>query len=177
MWNKGSVLTIYLVLGGLVACKSGQSTVSGSQAKFQEDLAAYRPRFAPVAKPNGQPTPQVVVAAPSAKPTGDIGGELGRLRAEIAEANKNLRFAQGYWVQVYSGSSREEANRIMTNLRYALSDEKPELVYSQPNYKVKVGNFFHKYDAYQLYAELKGQYPNAFIASGRISIELDKYRN
>jgi hypothetical protein len=161
----------------MVACKSGQSTVSGPPPKFQEDLAQYRPRFAPVAKPQGQPTPQVVIAASSAKPTGDIGAELGRLRADIAEANRNLRFAQGYWVQVYSGSSREEANRVMTHLRYALSDQKPELVYAQPNYRVKVGNFFHKYEAYQLYSELKGQYPNAFIAAGRISIDLDKYRN
>ncbi len=166
-----------LFLIGLEGCKSTQPIAHPATGKYQEDLSQYRIKYSPVVRPTTDPAVNVLVNAPNtARLTGDIGPELARLRAEMAENNKNLRFTQGFWVQVYSGGSREEAERMMTNLRYTLPLERPELTYVQPNYKVKVGNFFYKYEAYRLYTELRAQYPNAIITAGRISIDLEKYR-
>jgi SPOR domain len=177
MRHKSCFCLPCFLLVGLIGCKTGRPGPA-DVPKYQEDLSQYRIKYAPVAKPKDEPGLTVKVNAPNTvRPTGDIGPELDRLRAAMAENNKNLRYTQGYWVQVYSGGSREEAERVMTSLRYTLAREKPELAYTQPNYKVKVGNFFYKYEAYQLYHELKGQYPNALITAGRISIDLDRYRN
>ncbi|WP_448519434.1 SPOR domain-containing protein [Rhodoflexus sp.] len=162
-----------LLLGGLASCKK---TVSGTAVPpFSMDLSVYRPQFAASEQPIGQPQGNSVPAATTVSIAGDIQAQLNAMRETMSASNKTLKFSQGYRVVIYSGGNRDEANKVMTDVR-RLTTEVPELVYEQPNFRVKVGNFFSKTDAFALYTQIKPAYPNAFITNERITIPLEKYR-
>jgi hypothetical protein len=147
-----------------------------------EDLSAYRPVFSktsPVAEPDkntSRPDTPVTNSGKTTAMSGHVNENLQRIRSEIALSNKNLKFAQGYKVQLYSGTSREEANKIINDFKILNLNEKPELSYDPPNYKVRVGNFFNKTDAHRLYIMVRNDYPNAILIADRISIVLDSQR-
>ena len=50
-------------------------------------------------------------------------------------------------------------------------DLEPELVYNQPNYKVKVGKFLTRLEAQPLFTQLKKEFDNAIVAPERIYID------
>ncbi|MCS7019627.1 MAG: SPOR domain-containing protein [Cytophagales bacterium] len=108
--------------------------------------------------------------------SGSIQPKLNALRQAMAATNKNIKFSQGFRVVVYSGNNREEANKVISEVR-KLTTETPELVYEQPNFRVKLGNFFTRADAFALYTQIKSNYPNAVIVNDRITIPIEKYRS
>lgn len=168
-----------LLTAALIGCKSA-STVTYVPT-FKMDLSAYRPHI---------PEPQAVQpeslsntandgvaqTASQVSITGSIEPQLNALREAMAAANKKLKFSQGYRVVVYSGSNREEANKVMNDVR-KIASETPELVYEQPNFRVKLGNFFSRADAFALYTRIRPAYPNAVIVNERITIPIEKYRS
>jgi hypothetical protein len=165
-----------------VSCKSSQTGGNPGPVTYQEDLSRYQWRDYKRLSPDelakqAQAAPAVTMPAGNGtQPTGAANAELDAVRATLAENNKLLRYAQGYRVQVYSGNSRDEANRLITQLRLSLDQDKPELVYDPPNYKVKVGDYFHKYEAYRLYVQLLPSYPAAIIVQDRINLDLSRYK-
>ncbi len=170
------LITIYALT---VACKSA-STVTYAPP-FTMDLSAYRPE---VAEPEQTSNSVVntVNATTSVQNTqivsisGTVQAQLNAMREAIAASNKNLKFSQGFRLVIYSGSNRDEANKVMANVR-KITTEIPELVYEQPNFRVKLGNFFNKTDAFALYTQIKSVYPHAVITNERITIPLEKYRS
>jgi hypothetical protein len=89
---------------------------------------------------------------------------------QIALTNKSVRYAQGYRIQIYSGNSRDEATNAR-NRSYALYPEiTPHIVYNQPTFRVKVGDFVDRLDAQRVYAGLLAEFPNAMVVQDRIEI-------
>lgn len=170
------VLSVCL-LGALAGCKK---TVSGTAIpSFSMDLSPYRPQFVAAEQPAAPPQQGTNAAVSSANAPavimGSIQAQLNAVREAMAASNKNLKFLQGYRVVIYSGGNRDEANKVMTEVR-RITNETPELVYEQPNFRVKLGSFFNKTDAFALYMQIKPAYPNAVITHERITIPLEKYR-
>lgn len=172
------LITIYAVA---VACKSA-STVTYAPP-FTMDLSAYRPRVAEPEQESNPSTNTTVVNATApvqntqnVSVSGTIQAQLNAMREAMAASNKNLKFSQGFRLVIYSGGSRDEANKVMADVR-KITTEIPELVYEQPNFRVKLGNFFNKTDAFALYTQIKSVYPHAVITNERITIPLEKYRS
>lgn len=170
------LITIYAVA---VACKSA-STVTYAPP-FTMDLSAYRPRVAEPEQKSNPPANPVNATPPmqntqTVSVSGTIQAQLNAMREAMAASNKNLKFSQGFRLVIYSGGNRDEANKVMTDVR-KITTEIPELVYEQPNFRVKLGNFFNKTDAFALYTQIKSVYPHAVITNERITIPLEKYRS
>lgn len=167
------IITAVLIV--VSSCKSA-STVSYAPP-FSMDLSVYRPV---VAEPKPQNTPVAnnsnVNISTNVNISGSIQPKLNALRQAMAATNKNIKFSQGFRVVVYSGNNREEANKVISEVR-KLTTETPELVYEQPNFRVKLGNFFTRADAFALYTQIKSNYPNAVIVNDRITIPIEKYRS
>ena len=72
-----------------------------------------------------------------------------------------------YTIQVYIGRSREEANQIREKVYRILPDEEPVLIYKQPSYKVNVGKYFDKVDAYKTLNILKSNFTGAMLVPER----------
>ncbi len=159
----------------LVACKT-TSTVSNLQnMNFSDDVSSFRVKF----NPNDTPTQiantqNYTVQQPAIslqEPVGSIKIDLDTLLGQIAESNKSFS-VKGYRIQIYSGLDRKEAEKAISdfnNLRVSLED-KPELEYVQPNFKVKVGNYLDKPKAYELYYKIKGIFPSASFIYEKIKI-------
>ena|ERR1700754_1551142 len=75
----------------------------------------------------------------------------------------------GYRVQIFSGSNRKDAY----NAQARLQDQYPELrtyiIYSEPNFKVRAGDFKTRLEAQKLMQELRPSFTSLFIISEKIN--------
>jgi hypothetical protein len=75
----------------------------------------------------------------------------------------------GYRVQVFSGSNRKDAY----NAQAKLQDQYPELrtyiIYNEPNFKVRAGDFRTRLEAQKLMQELQPSFSSLFIISEKIN--------
>ena len=69
----------------------------------------------------------------------------------------------GFRVQVYFGSKRAMANDAKTEFLMKYPDEDVYLIYQQPNYKVRVGDFKTRLEAYRLYRKIHPDFGSTFI--------------
>lgn len=118
----------------------------------------------------------------------DIVAQVGRVRVfkdpkidividkqkEICSADNTI---DGFRVQIFMGSGNEapdEANEVMK----VFSEEFPlvpaYLVFGQPYYRVRVGDFRTRIEAEKLHLILKEKYPKAFVTADKIQLpEID----
>jgi hypothetical protein len=159
----------------LVACKT-TSTVSNLQnMNFSDDVSSFRVKFNPTDTPtqiaNTYPHTVQQSSISLQEPVGSVKVALDTLLGQIAESNKSFS-VKGYKIQIYSGLDRKEAEKAIAdfnNLRVSLED-RPELEYTQPNFKVKVGNYLDKPKAYELYYKIKSIFPSASVIYEKIKI-------
>jgi 5-carboxymethyl-2-hydroxymuconate isomerase len=76
-----------------------------------------------------------------------------------------------YTIQVYIGRSREESNQVREKVYRVLPDEKPELSYRQPSWRVTVGKYFKREDAYKTLTILKETFPGVMLVPERNQLE------
>ncbi len=110
---------------------------STTTATYNEDLSSQRPRVEVVAAVEKDPIEEKVEdVTPSHDQTAVVDNKL----KEITSHSGTSRTAQGFTIQVYSGTSREQASQAKTQVYRILPNSRPETKYEQPIYKVRVGN-------------------------------------
>src|SRR5690606_1545865 len=78
--------------------------------------------------------------------------------------------ALGFRIQIFSGSSRNEAYAIQARCQQRYENINTYITYTQPNYRVKVGDFRSRSEAQSFMAELKRSYPSVFLFTEQIYI-------
>lgn len=79
----------------------------------------------------------------------------------------------GYKVQIFSGKSRWEANKVRSELINEFQNEiSAEVVYQAPNFKVRVGNHRDRLSATKQLHELKEDHPGSFIVKDVIKLPI-----
>ena len=140
---------------------------SSSSTTYNEDLSSERPSVEAVAQVDSievEEKPQDV--APSHDQTSEIDNKL----QAITTQNRTSRTAAGFTIQVYSGTSREQASQAKAKVYKIIPNSRPETKYEQPIYKVRVGEFGDRLEAQNLYAELVGNFPDAIVIPSRIRL-------
>lgn len=167
----------FVMLGLYFSCSSAGNTPQKSDVytvDYNEDLSVHRtsydfnsPEEAPSAPRNagGNISPE-----PGVNVSKDITEELNQLTDEVADRNKDVKTVQGFTVQVYSGTSREQAEQVQRQVYHVVPDVQPEIKYMQPNYKVQVGKFVERLEAQKTYSMLKQEFPSSLIIPDRIRI-------
>ena len=157
---------ILFILIGFYGCTPKAAT-SSSTAGYNEDISAFRPKAEPSSNiinediDPGNET-KVIEKAPYTKPSHDITSDLDVVLGNIAAENKNKPYTT-YTVQVYTGRSREEANDAKLQVYRVLPDANPQIVYKQPKYKVSVGHFENRAEAYKTFQTLKKAFAGAML--------------
>jgi len=134
---------------------------------YNEDLSSQRPRVEAIAQVDSiqvEEKPEDVV------PTHDQTAEIDTKLQAITTQNRTSRTAAGFTIQVYSGTSREQASQAKARVYKIIPDARPETKYEQPIYKVRVGEFGDRLAAQDLYAELVGNFPDAIVIPSRIRL-------
>lgn len=70
---------------------------------------------------------------------------------------------RGFRVQIFSGSSRNEAYAVQSRFQNAYKDMGSYVTYNEPNYRVKVGDFRSRAEATNFMRVLRSQYSNVFV--------------
>ena len=156
-----------------VGCAQRAVVKTQDDPLLKEDLSVYRTDYEKILKEEKEAANDSVSTRRSikkVKPIYDITEELDQVLTEIAQARKEIGFVEGFTVLVYNGVDREKAYKARDLLYRAMPDEKARLAFVQPNYKVKVGRFYSKLEAYEIQQRLKQEFPTAIIIPEKIKI-------
>lgn len=77
---------------------------------------------------------------------------------------------KGFRIQVFSGNQRAQAMRIRTEILSLYPDTRVYLIYKQPTFRVRVGDFLTREDAKSWLIDLQKTYKSAFIVPDNILI-------
>ncbi len=150
------------------ACASsagkGTTTDVGKPAvkeKVSEDLSVYRPKYN---------TPEVT-AVTRIEPTNHVNNKVAALMDTVTSVNKNIKYAQGYRILAYNGSERQNVMNLRKAIISRVPNTKDYLTYQQPNFRLKVGDFFSRVEAQQVLNRLSDLIPNAQIVQDQINID------
>ena len=104
-----------------------------------------------------------VMTAVSFAQEGTVTIDQDRDIAKLLEYKKDLNTIEFYKIQIFSNSSRSEAEKARSNFRNSYGEFTTDLVYDTPNYKIQVGKFRTKLEADRALQKIKRKYSNAFI--------------
>lgn len=86
------------------------------------------------------------------------------------ELNQAVNGIQGYRIQIFFGSDRKSANEARTKFLQLFPETEAYLVYQQPNFKVRVGDFRNQLEAQAIYRSLLTQFETVFIVPDKINL-------
>jgi len=173
--KKYFLWTLLLSILALSGCsKKNLSSSSGSE--YHEDLSVVRPHFEyiePVFEKKNEP---VTAPVNSNSKTGSdkalyVNKRLEMVLDTMAKQNKAIRYISGYRIQIYVGNVRQEADAAKSYIYQSFPDLTPYVSYSQPTYRVKVGDFMYRSDAEQYLDQIREQYSSAVILADRVEIK------
>ena len=100
----------------------------------------------------------------------DISYELDSIIKIIKDENKSDRFLEGYTIQIYLGGDRIKAEEIEEKITEIDSLIFKNTVFTQPNYRVKIGQYIDRFKVAEEYQRFKKLFPNAIIIPERIKV-------
>lgn len=84
--------------------------------------------------------------------------------------NADKKSMQGYRIQLYYGANRKEAIMLKAIFLREYPETDVYLIYQQPNFKVRMGDFKTKFDADRFFKKIKDDYPACFIVPDNINL-------
>jgi hypothetical protein len=148
----------------LDAC--GPKTVPAStQEEYHEDLSSTLPEVGKYESPVQDKT--TVEKPEFREPYMDITSRLEGVLDTIARVNQDIPNIQ-YTVLVHNSNSRQAADEARKNVFRVMPDADPKMQFISPSYRVKVGSFSDKIEAYKTLVKLKTMFPNAVIVPEQV---------
>ncbi|PRY16240.1 hypothetical protein CLV24_10184 [Pontibacter ummariensis] len=164
-------LSLLLVFTSACASSSGGKTARASagdreasrerdREKVVEDLSVYRPKYE---------VPETTPVA-TVEPTNHVNDKVAVLMDTVASVNKGIKYAQGYRILAYNGSERQKVMNLRKAIIARVPEQKDYLTYQQPNFRLKIGDYFSRIEAQQVLNQLSDLIPNAQIVREQITI-------
>ncbi|HVS94491.1 MAG TPA: SPOR domain-containing protein [Mucilaginibacter sp.] len=96
---------------------------------------------------------------------------IDTLIARRAELNKSVGLDQvmGYRVQIFAGSNRREAYDARAKFQQQFPDIRSYIIYNEPNFKVRAGDFRTRLEAEKFQDQLKKLFAGTFIITEKIN--------
>ncbi|WP_187264191.1 sporulation protein [Pontibacter beigongshangensis] len=168
--NKVSNLLFALLFLLLSACGASSRTSTSDAGKatgktrVAEDLSVFRPSYPAVDEAGG-------AAAAPVTPTNHANARVAALMDTVASVNRNVKYAQGFRILAYNGSERQTVMDLRKAIIARVPEEKDYLTYQQPNFRLKIGDYFSRIEAQQVLNRIRDLLPNAQIVTDQINID------
>lgn len=96
---------------------------------------------------------------------------IDTLIAKRADLNKaaGSETTSGYRVQIFTGTNRKDAYEAQAKFQQEFPDIRTYVIYNDPNFKVRAGDFRTRMEAEKLQEELKKWFTGMFIISEKIN--------
>ena len=144
--------------------KTATKTVATGTKKVRtEDLSAYRPKVT-------APALETANSFAAVTPTMHVNDKVETLLDTLAINNKNIKYAQGYRLLVYTGNNRKTAFDLRKTIVNQLPEERDYLTYVQPTFKLKIGDYYSRMEANQALQQIKYLAPNASIIADQVNV-------
>lgn len=155
-----------IILTILIGCKVAAPTTSSDV--YSEDLSILRPTS--VEKLATSDSVEKFETEEYIALTGHIKNELDSIAKINYQINRQGKLVDGFVIQIYSGSSREEANEVRNQMYENFSELKPKVSYHQPTFRVKAGQFTDGLEANRVFVAVKNEFPGALLIPERFKI-------
>ena len=96
--------------------------------------------------------------------------KLESLIERQVRANEIKQTMPGYRVQLYGGLVRNTANETRNEFAKTRPEIPSYLIYQQPNFKVRVGDFKSRLEALKLHEEIKAYFPSSFVVKDDVKL-------
>ena len=87
--------------------------------------------------------------------------------------NQVKRTMPGYRVQIYFGTQRAKANEVKTDFLKIFPKTGAYLIYQQPNFKIRVGDFKTRLEAMKFLKEIQPLYGTSFLVKDEVKLPLE----
>lgn len=87
--------------------------------------------------------------------------------------NQVKRTMPGYRVQIYFGPQRAKANEVKTDFLKIFPKTGAYLIYQQPNFKIRVGDFKTRLEAMKFLKEIQPLYGTSFLVKDDVKLPLE----
>jgi hypothetical protein len=91
---------------------------------------------------------------------------ISELLLKHADMNKQHKGISGYRIQIYSGSgnrARKESQNVRAQFLKIFPNIDVSIVYNEPYYKTRVGNFRNKTEGYKIYKAISKHFPSCYF--------------
>ena len=106
--------------------------------------------------------------------TGDV--MVSELVKKHIEFNERMQTVPGYRVQIAALSGADSRNQSF-ELKSKFKEEYPDvevyIIFNEPNFRIRVGDFTSKLDAYVFMRRIKDRYPGTIVNDNVYPIHLD----
>jgi len=111
--------------------------------------------------------PDSVMAQYSLKTQDSLVRVLVNRHIAISQAKQSM---PGYRIQIYFGPQRDLANEVKSDFTRLYPGVGAYLVYQQPNFKIRVGDFKTRLDAMKFFKDIQPVYPTAFLVMDEVRL-------
>jgi hypothetical protein len=98
----------------------------------------------------------------------DISIELDSIIVVIKSESKKKQSIDGYTIQLYLGDNRTLAEEIEGRINEIDSIIFRKIIFTQPNYRVKVGSYYDRFLVNKEFKKFKEKFPDAIIIPEKI---------
>ncbi len=89
-------------------------------------------------------------------------------RADLNKANSEIAI-NGYRVQIFTGENRKDAYNAQAKFQEQYPNIRTYVIYSEPNFKVRAGDFRTRLEAEKLEEDLKKLFDGMFIITEKVN--------
>jgi hypothetical protein len=142
--------------------------------EYNEDLSVFRPKYAFEEQVNKPKIETQAVEQKTVESTTKIKSDtqaVDEILKQMKDFNAKISDGRGYRIQLFSGNDKMEFENAKTYLYRNFSNLEVYESYSQPTYKIKVGDFVSREDAEKYLSELKSRFSTIRIISEKINIK------
>jgi len=142
--------------------------------EYSEDLSVFRPKYETTLPVIIEKTELPKTSSTPTKSSSILKNENDVVEAmltHIKESNKKLAEGKGFRIQVFSGNNKADFESAKSYLYRNFSELELYESYSQPTYKIKIGDFISIDEATRYQADLKTKFSTVRIISEKINIK------
>jgi len=141
--------------------------VGSSTTMFGQDLEFFR-NLRPQETPKEAEKPKEVEFKESGY---CIESQLNTYLDSVAEKNRKATLIRGFRILLYSGNVRDEATQAKALVYRSLPRADVYTSYQSPTFKVKLGDFYQRMDAYLTLKKIESTFPNAVIMEEVVNLK------
>ena len=96
---------------------------------------------------------------------------IDSLMQKQLDLNKKKHGVDGFRVQIHFGQNRETAQKIRSRFSTDFPELKTYLGYNSPYYKIRIGNFISRLEAYKIQKKITRKYRGSYIVPASVDFD------